>query len=88
MTSVYKIRDKRGLFSHGVMLKDYKGKPYVKWSIKGKEWKTEKAVRDHLFKWITAVGIPDWEVVKVTYEPTKPLQDWFDSKMLVAILKQ
>lgn len=88
MTTFYKIRSKGGLFSHGVMLKDYAGRMYVKWSPKGKEWKTEKAVRDHLLKWIKANGVPDWEIVRVVYEPTMPIQDWVDAKMLVALIKQ
>ena len=86
--TIYKIRNKAGFFSKGRITTGYNGKPTVQFSKQGKEWTTEKAVKDHLIKWISEAGVPDWELVTVTYEPTPPIQDWFDDKMLASLLKR
>lgn len=84
----YKIR--RGqLFSNGVIVTAYGSddKVMVNWNRKGKEWKTKKALKDHLTKWVSLMGnIPaDWEIFELTYKAT-PVMDWVDSDMLTMIL--
>ena len=92
MPTVYKIRSSGGLFSHGVISKSrwVKDQPYVvKWSTKGKEWTTERAIKQHLSKAIASgVSVTGWEILQVTYTPTKPLDEWIDAKMLMTILKK
>jgi len=91
--TIYKIRNiNSGSFSHGIIRKSRWSAEehwFVKWSKKGKEWATEKAVKDHLMKVIEVNGnIPDfWEIVEFTQQPSKTLHDWIDSKMLCKILK-
>ena len=92
MSVVYKIRNPAGLFSHGVIVQQkWDGVWRVHWSKTGKEWKTEKAVKAHLAKALKTIsGVSSWEIVtmEVIYHPTKPIDEWVDNKMLVAILKQ
>jgi hypothetical protein len=87
----FKIRHGEDYYSHGVIGSNYwdkDKKPTLGWSKKGKEWKTEKGVKDHLLKWITKGGsIEGWEVVEVVYHPTKPMSEWVDAKMLMKVLK-
>lgn len=91
---VYKIR-RNGSFSNGTINMEYADQTYkkkipsVNWSRKGKEWSSEKTVKDHLFKWISNGGsVVGWEVVEVVYSPTKPINDWIDPAMLIKILQK
>jgi len=88
---IYKIR--RGTsFSHGVITSSrWNGKTEynVKWSKRGKEWTTEKAVKDHLIKAVSVgISMADWEILELVYNPTKPIEEWVDAKMLMTILKK
>lgn len=85
----YKIRNTvSGQFSHGVVL-HLANQPYIKWSSKGKEWNSEKAVKNHLVKAIESnISMANWEIVQLVYTLTKPIEDWVDAKMLVKILKK
>jgi len=91
----YKIRNtKTGSFSNGVVnvwtdSKTGKKEMLLNWSKKGKEWTTERALKNHLLKVISTMGMPkDWEIVQVTYQPTKPISEWVDAKMLMQVLKK
>ena len=88
---MYKIRSKTNLsyFSHGVITKGYNNnQSFINWSSKGKVWTTEKNVKAHLLKCIqSGIDISRWEVIEVVYSPTKPMDEWVDAKMLMAILK-
>ncbi len=61
----------------------------VNWTFKkGKIWKTEKAVKAHLLKYLTLVGsVDDLEIIEIVEIPTKPAHDWIDAKMLTKVLK-
>jgi hypothetical protein len=91
----FKIRKKDfgSYYSHGVINTHYDSAtkirtPFVKWSSKGKEWTSEKNVKDHLLKFIQLGGtVDDWEVIEVIYHPTRPIEDWIDDKMLMKVLK-
>lgn len=95
----YKIRDTNtGQYSNGIILRCteyntttrcYDARYDVTWGTKGKIWKTEKAVKDHLLKYALAVGKPtDWEIVEIIENPTKPIHDWFDAAMILKLLKK
>lgn len=86
----YQIRKKGSeIYSNGIITRSsFSQKLSVTWSAKGKTWKTEKAVKDHLLKYIKKVGpINDFEIVEVVLSPTKPIEDWVNPKMLMEILK-
>ena len=88
---IYKIRHTvTGQFSHGVVQARCRDRDAcVKWSRKGKEWTSEKNVKAHLTKAIGAgVNMANWEILELQYLPTKPINDWFDAKMLVKLLKK
>ena len=91
-TPNYKIRDWNGLYSHGVIThrrhSSFNQSYVIKWSTKGKEWTSEKSVKDHLLK-CAQKGIlsEKWEVIKILEEPTKPISEWVDAKMLIKIIK-
>ena len=94
MTTIYKIKDKKtGLYSHGsVNGYDYPNfksvSERIKWSRKGKEWTSEKLVKDHLLKCIGYGGIPSsWEIMEFTQQPSRELNEWMDAKMTMAVLK-
>jgi hypothetical protein len=85
-----------GLWSNGIIQEGYytsgptgTRNRVVRFSKKGKEWKTEKGVKDHLLKWLLfGNAIPkEWEIVEVVYAPTKPMEEWLDAKMTLALLK-
>lgn len=87
----YQIRNSTtGLFSHGVLTNQYwrGGTTVLKWSVHGKQWKTEKSLKNHLLKCAQQkVDMSGWEIVELFYRPTKPVDEWFDSKMLRDLLK-
>lgn len=90
---IYKIR-KRGttFYSSGVVNSVRWGATksfLVRFNGKGKEWTQEKNLKAHLLKCMqSGIKMDDWEVVEVIYQPTKPILDWFDQKMLVQVLKK
>ena len=63
---------------------------YVDWtSKKGKVWSTEAALKEHLLKYTKLAGMPtEWEVTEITEAPSKPIEDWFDEKMTLKLLKR
>lgn len=79
-------------YSKGTIYSGYtNGKTYyVQWTSKtGKVWKTEKALKEHLFKYTKLVGMPaDWEVTELTETVAKPIEDWFDANMTLKLLKR
>ena len=90
----YKIRKANGWFSHGVITErrwhsDNTKIYHIRWSGKGKEWSSEKTVKDHLLK-CAQKGILEetWEVIQVVHQPTKPISEWIDAKMLMKIIKK
>ena len=92
--TIYKIRDKSypsPYYSHGIITGFDKERGYIaiKFSKKGKEWTSEKTVKDHLTKVIEKIGgIPShWEIMEFTQQPSRELNDWIDGKMLVKMLK-
>ena len=92
---VFKIRIKgTNSYSNGTinLLYDRETKkkhPEVNWTRKGKEWTNEKNVKAHLLKFVSNGGdIGNWEVVEVVYAPTKPIDEWVDTVMLMKILQQ
>lgn len=92
MITIYKIRDTNsGLYSHGIIHTNgskRRNAVVVKWSKKGKEWTSEKLVKDHLLKCIAFGGIPThWEIIEFTQQPSRSLHEWIDANMLVKILK-
>jgi hypothetical protein len=92
MSCTYKIRDKNtGLFSNGIIKHrkySYESSYYLGWSTRGKEWKNEMSIKRYLTKYIKEVGkIGNWEILEVIYRPTKELNDWIDSKMLLELMK-
>ena len=91
MITIYKIRNKdNGYYSHGRFTKNHWLPDYtVKWSGKGKEWASEKAVKEHLMLAIKYNGsIPaNWEIIEFTQQPSRELNDWITDKMLVKMLE-
>jgi hypothetical protein len=89
----YKIRKANGLFSHGVINHSHYSPAGdnvygIKWSSKGKEWSSEKTVKDHLLKCAQKGILEDtWEVIQVVHQPTKPISEWIDDKMLIKLIK-
>jgi hypothetical protein len=91
--TIYKIKNNsNGQYSHGIIRTNRWAAEkhwFVKWSKKGKEWLTEKAVKDHLMKVIDVNGsVPThWEIMEFTQQPSKTLHDWIDANMLCKMLK-
>lgn len=92
--TIYKIRRKgTKYYSRGRVQEAYgrgqEGKRYeVLWKANGKEWTTEKALKNHLLKCIEKnIDMHDWEIMEFTQQPHKDLNEWFDEKMTFAILK-
>jgi hypothetical protein len=60
----------------------------VQYKSIGKEWKTEKALKDHLLKCIVkGIDMTDWEIMEFTQQPSRAMNTWFDAKMTMARLK-
>lgn len=93
MTTIYKIQDKNtGLFSQGAVMRKYKDDhefgARVRWSKKGKEWKSVETVKAHLIKCIQGGGIPDsWEILEFTQQPSKAMHEWITAEMTLILLK-
>lgn len=91
--TIYKIRHKKsGEYSRG-RVEQQSHNPSkrvygVNWKRNGKEWATEKAVKQHLLTCIVkGVDFTDWEIMEFTQQPSKELTSWFDAKMTFAVLK-
>jgi hypothetical protein len=92
MNSVtYKIKNDLGMFSHGIIQSRWRPEGtyyYVRFTGKGKDWTSEQNVKAHLLKCAQKGILEDtWEVVQVVHQPTKPLEEWVDQKMLMKIIK-
>ena len=78
-------------YSKGIIQSNWSDQKYnVRWTIKGgKEWVLEKLVNDHLLKCVQkGIDISAWEVIEVVHLPMKPINEWFDEKMLMKVLKK
>lgn len=89
---IYRIRNKEnGLYSNGIVRQVgwASNKRFdVTFNYKGKEWTDEKLLQNHLLKCMkSGIKMDTWEVVEVVYNPTKPIMDWFDHKMLIKVMK-
>jgi len=91
LLTIYKIRKKgTKMYSRGRVQQEYSGvHGYgVKWKANGKEWTTEKALKQHLLKCIQkGIDLSNWEIMEFTQQPSKSLNEWCDAKMTMAILK-
>ena len=93
MIKHYCIKNAAGLFSAGIVRQVYDHKTDelikgVSWSTKrGKQWKTEQTLKNHIMKCMKEkVDMTGWEVLEVHYLPTKPLVDWVDVKMFAKLM--
>lgn len=92
LLTIYKIRKKgTKLYSRGRVHQEpaYNSDAYVvKWKANGKEWTTEKALKQHLLNCAEkGVDLTNWEIMIFTQEPSKSLTEWCDAKMTMAMLK-
>lgn len=86
----YKIRIKgTHSYSHGVIVRTWADQGWkVRWSSKGKEFPNERSITNHLMKAASKGILGNWEIIEVIHQPTKPLEEWIDQKMLMKILKK
>lgn len=77
-------------FSKGLVQRGWDKKFHVDFSEKShKTWTDEKLVQKHIEKAVVnGIDVSNWEVVEVTYTPTKPINDWISPKVTIAILKK
>lgn len=86
----YKIRIKgTHSYSHGVITQfSYRDNIWkVRWSSKGKLFPNELSVKNHLMRAAEKGILGDWEVIEIIEQPTKPLDEWVDQKMLMKLIK-
>jgi len=75
-------------YSRGRVEKQRNGNYSVNWKRNGKEWATEKALKKHLLTCIEkGVDMKGWEIMEFTQQPSRAMNEWFDSKMTMAVLK-
>ena len=91
MNNCYVIEVGNGYYSMGRVERMWRegGSTYVvSRSTNGKIFKTEKAVKDHLLKCsITNIDMSEFKVKQIKIVDTKPVNDWFDDKMLMKVMK-
>jgi len=91
--TIYKIRLKdTKMYSRGRVEKGWHNGVQdchkVSWKAAGKEWPTEKALKNHLVTCITKnVDMTGWEIMEFTQQPSRALNEWFDARMTFAVLK-
>lgn len=99
MKTVYKIRLKgTEQYSMGVIKQVWSastGKCYrvdfTSKMNKSKDWPDETRLKEHLLKYTKLMGMPaDWEIVTMSTDIVvdKPIEDWFDAKMTMILLRR
>ena len=90
LLTIYKIRIKGSkMYSRGRVESTRQGGHAVNWKQNGKEWATEKALKNHLVKCIAKnVDMTDWEIMEFSQQPSKDMNEWLDDeKITFMILK-